>query len=84
IGAALRAAPPPPSPGPDGHPLPRPKLSPAQRAGVIAGICVVAAAIVVLLLIAAGASQQIRALVVGPTCNATHPGLLAQTVPAAP
>ena len=83
VGAALRAAPPPRSPGFGGRELPRPKLSSAQRAGVIAGICAVAAVIVVLLLIAA-APGQIRAVVVEPTCNVTEPGLLAETVPAAP
>ena len=83
VGAALRAAPPPPSPGPGGHALARPTLSRGKRAGVIAGICVVAA-VIVLLLIAAAAPQQIRAGIVEPTCAATHPGLLVETVPAAP
>ncbi|MGZ8803442.1 MAG: hypothetical protein ACXWZL_12760, partial [Mycobacterium sp.] len=63
VGAALRSAPPPGSPS--GHSLPRPRLTRAQRAGLVAGGCAVAAAVVLVALMAT--RDPAPAFLSGPT-----------------
>ncbi len=46
VSAALRTAPNPGSPSTGGHTVPRPRLTRAQRAGLVIGVCAVATAVV--------------------------------------